>query len=89
MSSKRFDALVDHGYRMLAGDSDFGVHISFDDLFHSVLFIVAIYAMGILSAKVFKMPNLVGEIFTGIILGPNLANFVPNPEAWVLIGEIG
>lgn len=35
------------------------------------------------------MPTLVGEIVTGFLLGPPLADYVPFPEAMVLIGEIG
>ena len=35
------------------------------------------------------MPALVGEIFAGFLLGPPLADFVPYPEALVLVGEIG
>ena len=35
------------------------------------------------------MPNLVGEIVAGIILGPPLLDFVPNATAWVMLGEIG
>ncbi|KAL7544273.1 hypothetical protein ACHAWF_007655 [Thalassiosira exigua] len=35
------------------------------------------------------MPALVGEIFAGFLLGPPLADFVPHPEALVLVGEIG
>ena len=35
------------------------------------------------------MPALVGEIITGFLLGPPLADFVPYPEAMVLVGEIG
>ena len=35
------------------------------------------------------MPALVGEIFVGFLLGPPLADFVPFPEALVLVGEIG
>lgn len=33
--------------------------------------------------------QLVGEIFAGILLGPPLAGYVPNPEAFVMLGEIG
>jgi hypothetical protein len=32
---------------------------------------------------------LVGHIVVGILMGPNLVDFVPNPEAWVLFGDIG
>ena len=35
------------------------------------------------------MPALVGKIFAGFFLGPPLADFVPYPEALVLVGEIG
>ena len=35
------------------------------------------------------MPALVGEIFAGFLFGPPLADFVPFPEALVLVGEIG
>lgn len=69
--------------------SEFGVHITYDDLYHSIVFLAAIYCAGVISSKVLKMPNLVGEIVCGIILGPPLLNFVPNAEAWVLLGEIG
>jgi Kef-type K+ transport system membrane component KefB len=50
---------------------------------------MVVYCSGVISARVFKMPNLVGEIVSGIILGPPLLEFVPNPEAWVMLGEIG
>lgn len=40
-------------------------------------------------AEVARMPNLVGQIFAGILLGPSLADFVPLPQAWVLLGEVG
>jgi len=35
------------------------------------------------------MPSLVGEIVTGFLLGPPLADFVPFPEAMVLVGSFG
>merc|ERR1719203_1681652 len=35
------------------------------------------------------LPSLVGEIIVGIIMGPNLLNFVPYSDALVVIGEIG
>ena len=45
--------------------------------------------MGAFAQRVLKMPSLVGEIFAGIILGPPVAGWVPNPEAFVMLGEIG
>ena len=83
-------------YRTLAegGDdeehSEFGVHITYQDLYGTVVFLAAIYVAGELSKRVLKMPSLVGEIFCGILLGPPLLeDFVPNPEAWVMFGELG
>lgn len=70
-------------------DEDFGVHISYQDLYLGTVFLTAIYAAGLFTSKLLKMPSLVGEIFAGILLGPNLANIVPIPEAFVMLGEIG
>ena len=53
------------------------------------MFLTLIYVAGVVSARGLKRPNLVGEIVAGIILGPPLLDFVPNAEAWVLLGEIG
>lgn len=69
--------------------SGFGVHIVFDDLFASVVFFAFIWIMGFVAQRFLKMPSLVGEIFAGIILGPNVVDYVPNPEAFVMLGEIG
>lgn len=78
-----------HGGIHAGGHGDFGVHITYDDLYHSIVFLTVIYCAGVISARVLKMPNLVGEIVAGIVLGPPLLDFVPNPEAWVLLGEVG
>ena len=69
--------------------SSFGVHITYEDLYSSIIFFTAIYVMGFIAQRFLKMPSLVGEIFAGIFLGPNLADFVPNPAAFVMLGEIG
>lgn len=76
----------DHG----DGHSEIGVHITYQDLYGTVVFLVAIYVSGELARRVFRMPSLVGEIFCGILLGPPLVEgFVPYPEAWVMFGELG
>ena len=69
--------------------SEFGVHIAFTDLYASIIFFAFIYIMGAFAQRVLKMPSLVGEIFAGIILGPPVTDYVPNPEAFVMMGEIG
>ena len=53
-----------------------------------LVFLVVATGMGILTSKL-GMPALVGEIITGFVLGPPLADFVPFPEAMVLVGEVG
>lgn len=71
------------------GHSEFGVHITYEDLYDSVLFLVCIYVAGKFASRILTMPCLVGEIIAGILLGPPLADFVPEATAWVMLGEIG
>ena len=75
-------------WRWLAEEEGLGVHIEYMDLYKAMLFFVAIYMSGKIAAFV-KMPSLVGEIVCGILLGPPLADFVPEAKAFVLLGEIG
>ena len=53
-----------------------------------LVFMILATGAGIFTSKL-GMPALVGEIFVGFLLGPPLADFVPYPEALVLVGEIG
>lgn len=74
--------VLDHGEDSGHGEghgSGFGVHIQYEDLYNSFIFLTCIYIAGKI-AKLIRMPDLVGEIVAGILLGPNLAHFVPNPE---------
>lgn len=105
MPPRRIQALVDTAVRLLettkgdnddgqhdeeeGGHSEFGVHIEYDDLYNTVIFLTCIYLSGQIASRFLRMPSLVGEIVCGILLGPPLADFVPNPEAWVLLGELG
>ncbi|KAL7520783.1 hypothetical protein ACHAWX_005495 [Stephanocyclus meneghinianus] len=66
-----------------------GVHIAYEDLYASVVFFAIIYVAGQLASRLLRMPSLVGEIFAGILLGPNLADYVPYPISFVMLGEIG
>ena len=68
----------------------FGVHVEFEDLYYAILFVAAIFVGGKI-ANLVLMSSLVGEIIVGIVLGPNLLEFVPSvfTEAFVLLGEIG
>mmetsp|Transcript_29294 Transcript_29294/g.49924 ORF Transcript_29294/g.49924 Transcript_29294/m.49924 type:complete len:806 (+) Transcript_29294:129-2546(+) len=71
------------------GGAEQATHISFQDLYASIIFFACIYVFGQIAARFLKMPSLVGEIFAGIILGPNLTKFVPYPISFVMLGEIG
>lgn len=87
----KLDKLAWEGYsRLLEGaGGEFGVHIEYSDLYKTVAFLVAIYVSGQLASRFLRMPDLVGEIICGIVLGPELLDFVHNPEAWVMFGEVG
>jgi hypothetical protein len=80
--------LLDLGSRLLAAGGE-GIHVDFWDIYATIVYFACIYLLGQLATRVLQMPSLVGEIFCGILLGPQLADFVPNAEALVLIGEVG
>lgn len=69
----------------------FGVQITFDDLWNAMAFISLIWIMGFVSEKVLFMPSLVGQIFAGIIFGPEVIQLISSPfdKAFVLLGEMG
>lgn len=81
----------DGGYGGGGGDghSEVGVHISYEDLYSTIIFLACIYVSGQVASRLLRMPSLVGEIFCGILLGPPLADFVSYPEAFVMLGEVG
>jgi len=82
------DGEESHGEESHASGVD-ATHISYQDLYASIIFFAAIYVGGQIAARLLRMPSLVGEIFAGILLGPNLAAFVPHPISYVMLGEIG
>jgi len=85
------DIFSDSLSRELGGDggAEFGVHVKYDDIWWSMIYLAAIYTMGFLGSKFLGMPALVGQIFAGIICGPSVLDIVHYAEAFVLIGEIG
>lgn len=88
-SSWEDDTTMDVLRRWLGGESGVGVHVEFNDIYYSIVFLAAIYVSGQIAQRILKMPSLVGEIVCGILLGPPLADFVPEEKAWVILGEIG
>lgn len=71
------------------GDSEFGIHVSYDDIWFVMVYLASIYILGFLGSQFLGMPALVGQIFAGIIFGPEVLDIVPLPTAFVLFGEIG
>ena len=63
--------------------------ISYEDLYASLIFVMCVYASGMFVRRALRMPPLVGEILAGVLLGPNLAGYVPFPVSFVMLGELG
>ena len=79
LSSQQQPSQHEHEQRFLMGgdsmdDVVFGVHISYGDLYHTLVFLTLIFLGGKAATLICKMPSLVGEIMIGIVLGPPLAN---------------
>jgi Kef-type K+ transport system membrane component KefB len=49
---------------------------------------LAVFTAGYITSHL-SMPDLVGHIIVGVLLGPPLANYVPFPAAFVMFGYIG
>lgn len=85
------DTLIE---RLDLEDEDFdpadglAVVVTFEEILRLIVFFAAAWIMSNLSSAL-GMPGLVGEIITGFLLGPPLADFCPFPEAIVMIGNVG
>lgn len=68
-----------------------GVTSTYDDLFESWVFFLALFAVGdVFCRRVLRVvPPLVGYIMVGMTLGPEGLGWVPYEEAWVLLGNLG
>ncbi len=71
-----------------AGGVD-ATRIAYEDLYASLIFVICVYISGRAVRRLFRMPPLVGEILAGVLLGPNLADYVPQPISFVMLGEMG
>lgn len=59
-----------------------------DDLFRLMIFMSAVFVAG-KSVQILGGPSLIGEMLIGIALGPNIANYAPEPRSLILIGDFG
>lgn len=67
---------------------DLAVVVSFEEILRLTVFIATAWMLSN-ACVALGLPGLVGEIVTGFLLGPPVANFCPFPEAMVLIGNFG
>ena len=65
-----------------------GVEVEFGDVQMSLLFLIALWISG-KAVGAAGMPALVGELVVGVVMGPQLLDAVPNPDALMLYGEVG
>lgn len=75
-------------WRYLSGSGEGEDEYSWDQLYASLVFMIALWGIGKLVSFA-GAPPLVGQIITGMILGPYLLEFVPKVGAWKMIGELG
>lgn len=85
------ETFVEFTSRVLGGGGDggSGVHVKYEDIWATMIYLAGIYAMGFIFERILFCPALVGQIAAGIVLGPQLVDFVPYEPAFVLLGEIG
>mmetsp|Transcript_23926 Transcript_23926/g.58474 ORF Transcript_23926/g.58474 Transcript_23926/m.58474 type:complete len:914 (+) Transcript_23926:152-2893(+) len=68
--------------------NDLIVSVTFSEIYKVIIFIAISWLLGNLSMYI-GLPSLVGELVTGVVLGPPLLDFVPFPGALVLTGNLG
>jgi len=62
--------------------------VDFDSVLRISAFLIALYLIG-RSCKVLGVSPIIGEMIVGVLLGPNVAGFVPNAEFFELAGIFG
>ena len=68
--------------------NELSIEASFEDTYKILVFFGVVFLFGEL-ATCCGIPALVGQIIAGFLIGPPLAEFVPFPEALVLLGDLG
>lgn len=79
-------------YRVAEDVSGSDIHFApidfWADLFRLMIFVSAVFLAG-KAVQLLGGPSLIGEILVGILLGPNIANYAPEPRSLILIGDFG
>eukprot|EP01083_Nonionella_stella_P041707 112976_1 len=60
----------------------------FEEVYSLVVFFSTLWIVGKISERL-GVPSVVGEIITGIVVGPHFLDLVPNHSALMAIGDIG
>lgn len=67
---------------------ELSIEVSYEDTYDTLIFLGVSFVFGEIAYHC-GIPPLVGQILAGFLLGPPLANYVPFPEAMVLLGDLG
>lgn len=67
---------------------ELSIEVSFEDTYKILVFLGTVFIFGEIAGAC-GVPALVGQIIAGFLLGPPLAEYVPFPEAMVLLGDLG
>lgn len=67
---------------------ELSIEVSYEDTYDILVFLSVAYIFGEIAFHI-GVPPLVGQIVAGFLLGPQLADYVPFPEAMVLLGDLG
>ena len=67
---------------------ELSIEVSYEDTYDTLIFLGVSFTMGEI-AYYCGIPPLVGQIIAGFLLGPPLADYVPFPQAMVLLGDLG
>mmetsp|Transcript_21173 Transcript_21173/g.28166 ORF Transcript_21173/g.28166 Transcript_21173/m.28166 type:complete len:1051 (-) Transcript_21173:3288-6440(-) len=67
---------------------ELSIEVTYEDTYDVLVFLGVVYILGEVAFRL-GIPSLVGQIIAGFLLGPPLANYVPFPEAMVLVGDLG
>ena len=67
---------------------ELSIEVSFEDTYKVLVFLGVVFSCGEIAAWL-GIPSLVGQMIAGFLLGPPLLEYVPFPEAFVLLGDLG
>ena len=68
--------------------NELSIEVSFEDTYKVLVFLGVVFSCGEI-ASYFGIPSLVGQMIAGFLLGPPLLEYVPYPESFVLLGDLG